>query len=187
MVAGFEQRPWTPTVRKGPIAAETATPGPAAVTLPTLIGKTPIALSYFPKRWFSLFLCFYFKGTKVPDSRKHAAPAFTFGQKHRQTVHSLGEGPAKYNITGLGNKGKDTPPAASLQSRHKESSKFSTPAPGEYDVQKATKAINQSTPKYTFGQKLTSEKCNSTPGKFQPHQQFGRGTMFGVWLFGGRC
>lgn len=39
MVAGFEQRPWTPTVRRGQIAAETSTPGPAAVALPNLIGK----------------------------------------------------------------------------------------------------------------------------------------------------
>lgn len=105
------------------------------------------------------------QGTKVLDSRKHAAPAFTFGQKHRPTVQSLGEGPAKYNITGLGNKGKDTPPAATLQSRHKEMSKFCTPAPGEYDVDKAIKAVKQSTAKYTFGQKLAVEKQNSTPGK----------------------
>lgn len=39
MVAGFEQRPWTPTVRRGQIAAETSTPGPAAVALPNLIGN----------------------------------------------------------------------------------------------------------------------------------------------------
>lgn len=39
MVAGFEQRPWTPTVRRGQIAAETQTPGPASVALPGLLGK----------------------------------------------------------------------------------------------------------------------------------------------------
>lgn len=113
---------------------------------------------------FFRFICI---GTKVTDSRKSAAPSFSFGQKHRQTEQSLGEGPAKYNVTGLGNKGKDTPPAATLQSRHKEMSRFSTPAPGEYDIQKAVKAINQSTPKYTFGQKLATEKCDTTPGKFE--------------------
>lgn len=38
MVAGFEQRPWTPTIRRGQIGAETTTPGPAAVALPSLLG-----------------------------------------------------------------------------------------------------------------------------------------------------
>ncbi len=32
------QRPWTPTKRRGPIAAEFTGPGPAWVTLPSLIG-----------------------------------------------------------------------------------------------------------------------------------------------------
>lgn len=39
MGAGFEQRPWTPTVRRGRIAAEAASPGPACVQLPNLVGK----------------------------------------------------------------------------------------------------------------------------------------------------
>lgn len=73
----------------------------------------------------------------------------------------------------MGNKGKDTPPAATLQSRHKEMSKFSTPAPGEYDIQKAVKAINQSTPKYTFGQKLATEKLDTTPGKCESEKERG--------------
>lgn len=38
MGAGFEQRPWTPTVRRGPISAEIKTPAPNAVDLPPLLG-----------------------------------------------------------------------------------------------------------------------------------------------------
>ena len=38
MGAGFEQRPWTPTVRRGKISAEMKTPGPANVNLPSLLG-----------------------------------------------------------------------------------------------------------------------------------------------------
>ena len=38
MGTGIEQRPWTPTVRRGKIAAETSSPGPACVQLPTLVG-----------------------------------------------------------------------------------------------------------------------------------------------------
>lgn len=36
---GVRQNPWTPTKRRGPIAAEAASPGPAVVSLPTLIGE----------------------------------------------------------------------------------------------------------------------------------------------------
>lgn len=32
------QNPWTPTKRRGPIAAEAASPGPAVVALPSFIG-----------------------------------------------------------------------------------------------------------------------------------------------------
>lgn len=37
-MGGFQQRPWTPTKRRGPIAAEFQGPGPASVTLPSTIG-----------------------------------------------------------------------------------------------------------------------------------------------------
>lgn len=39
VMGGFEQRPWTPTKRRGPIAAEMHSPGPACVTLPQLLGE----------------------------------------------------------------------------------------------------------------------------------------------------
>lgn len=34
------QNPWTPTKRRGPIAAEAASPGPAVVALPSFIGNS---------------------------------------------------------------------------------------------------------------------------------------------------
>jgi hypothetical protein len=37
-MGGFEQKPWTPTKRRGPIAAEHSSPGPA-YTLPQLLGR----------------------------------------------------------------------------------------------------------------------------------------------------
>lgn len=46
---GVRQNPWTPTKRRGPIAAEAASPGPAVVSLPSLIGTLllfSIELSY---------------------------------------------------------------------------------------------------------------------------------------------
>jgi hypothetical protein len=39
MVGVVEHRPWTPTKRRGPIGAEHASPGPACVQLPHLVGK----------------------------------------------------------------------------------------------------------------------------------------------------
>lgn len=41
-MGGFEQRPWTPTKRRGPIAAELSSPGPACVQLPQLLGKVNV-------------------------------------------------------------------------------------------------------------------------------------------------
>lgn len=40
MGVGFQQNPWTPTPRRGPIAAELKSPGPALVDLPPLLGNT---------------------------------------------------------------------------------------------------------------------------------------------------
>lgn len=47
-MVGMTQKPWTPTKRRGPIAAEYSSPGPACVTLPPLIG-TNFVLSSFPQ------------------------------------------------------------------------------------------------------------------------------------------
>lgn len=38
-MGGLKQSQWTPTKRRGPIAAEFSGPGPAAVALPTLVGE----------------------------------------------------------------------------------------------------------------------------------------------------
>lgn len=38
-MGGLKQRPWTPTKRRGPIAAEYSSPGPACVALSTLVGQ----------------------------------------------------------------------------------------------------------------------------------------------------
>lgn len=43
-MGGFKQSQWTPTKRRGPIAAEFSGPGPAAVALPTLVGKFHLRL-----------------------------------------------------------------------------------------------------------------------------------------------
>ncbi|XP_043269482.1 sperm-tail PG-rich repeat-containing protein 2-like isoform X3 [Venturia canescens] len=139
-MGGMSQRAWTPTKRRGPIAAEYSSPGPACVTLPPLIGKT------------------------VPDSKRERAPAFSFGSRHSNKNESPGPGPGQYNVSGLCAKGKDRALALSLHGRTKPGKSELTPAPGDYDPQKAEKIIQDSSPKYSFGIKPHAEKQSTTPG-----------------------
>lgn len=48
-------------------------------------------------------------GRKVADSKKQAAPAYSFGSRHKNKSETYGPGPI-YSIRGLASKGKDTPP-----------------------------------------------------------------------------
>jgi len=54
-MGGLKQSQWTPTKRRGPIAAEFSGPGPAAVALPTLVGNftTPPLINVVPLQIFS--------------------------------------------------------------------------------------------------------------------------------------
>lgn len=61
--------------------------------------------------------------------------------------------------------GKDTPPALSLYSRNREGKAEITPAPGDYNPEKATSVILDTSPKYTFGMRTQVEKRSETPGK----------------------
>jgi len=141
-MGGFVQRPWTPTKRRGGIAAEVASPGPACVLLPNLVG------------------------TRIVESKKTAAPAFSFGARHMGKGYTYGPGPAQYNITGLAAKGKDTPPQMSLQSRAKAPKIIETPAAGEYHIEKSDKYVVTSAPKFTFGvKKYPGEVKYDAPGK----------------------
>ena len=76
-------------------------------------------------RYFLLIL-----GTKILDSKKSAAPAFSFGSRHQNNTRTIGPGPSAYNIVGLAAKGKDTPPQISLQSRAKSTKIIETPGKG---------------------------------------------------------
>ena len=61
--------------------------------------------------------------------------------------------------------GKDAAPALSLHGRTKSGKTEVTPAPGDYDPQKAEKIILDNSPKYSFGIKTHIEKTSATPGK----------------------
>ncbi|KAG5877894.1 hypothetical protein JTB14_009645 [Gonioctena quinquepunctata] len=139
IMGGITQRPWTPTKRRGPIAAEFKGPGPACVALPSYIGK------------------------RNSESKTERAPAFSFGARHNGKMESIGPGPGQYNVTGLSAKGKDTPPSLSLHGRHKEPKPDNFPAPGDYNPDKAEKVIHDNAPRYTFGLKTNVEKPLNTP------------------------
>jgi len=55
----------------------------------------------------------------------------------------------------------------SLYGRTKSTKPEITPAPGDYNPQKAEKIILDSSPKYSFGIKTQIEKVSCTPGKFK--------------------
>lgn len=105
-------------------------------------------------------------GTRILESKKIAAPAFSFGARHMNKNSTYGPGPAQYNITGLAAKGKDTPPQISLQSRAKAAKIIETPAPGEYHIEKSDKYVVSAAPKFTFGVKKYCGITNyETPGE----------------------
>lgn len=60
--------------------------------------------------------------------------------------------------------GKDTPQASTLHSRPKDPAKDMTPAPGDYSPEKSDRALNDCSPKYTFGVKTQTDKPSNTPG-----------------------
>uniref|UniRef100_A0A8D9F4N3 Outer dense fiber protein 3 n=1 Tax=Cacopsylla melanoneura TaxID=428564 RepID=A0A8D9F4N3_9HEMI len=150
-MGGLTQRPWTPTKRRGPIAAEFSGPGPACVTLPTTFGHSP------------------------SDSKKGRSPSYSFGSRHGGKNDSIGPGPGQYNVTGLSAKGKDSPPAASLHSRAKEHKSDSMPAPGDYNPEKSEHSLSNhdNAPKFTFGLKTQPAKPVNTPapGDYQPKNE----------------
>ncbi|KAK0075480.1 hypothetical protein PV326_011538 [Microctonus aethiopoides] len=59
--------------------------------------------------------------------------------------------------------GKDKTLALSLHGRVKNEKIESTPAPGDYDPQKAEKIIQYCSPKYSFGVKTQMDKTIATP------------------------
>lgn len=61
--------------------------------------------------------------------------------------------------------GKDAAPASSLHGRTKSTKQEVTPAPGDYNPEKAEKIILDNSPKYSFGIKTHTEKISCTPGE----------------------
>ncbi|XP_050728559.1 outer dense fiber protein 3-like isoform X6 [Eriocheir sinensis] len=131
---------WTPTKRRGPIAAEFSSPGPAAIALKSSIGTGGAAVS------------------------RHRAPAFTMASRHEMKLDKAGPGPGQYNVTGLSNKaGKDEPVAASMHIRPKDPKMYVTPAPCDYSPDKAEAKVVESSPCFSFGIKVENGRASDAP------------------------
>ncbi|KAH8030279.1 hypothetical protein HPB51_006711 [Rhipicephalus microplus] len=144
-VSGYyvQQRPWSPTKRRGPISSDFKTPGPGAFTIPSTIGEKA--------------------STNVTKGQK--APAFTFGTKTEEKRDLFVPGPGAYNIAGLSEKGKETVPAPTMAPKLREPEGFKTPAPGAYNPEKAEQCVLSAAPMYTFGSKIRDPKPADIPGE----------------------
>jgi len=124
--------------RRGPIAAEFAGPGPAAITLPILFGNP-----------------------NIKESTKLKAPAYTFGGRFKSSSDKVSPSPNSYNTTGLTTRGKSGAPSASLHVKLRDLKKFSTPSPNSYNPQSAAKELKKSEPSYSFGIKAEGGRGRS--------------------------
>lgn len=136
---GYVQGQWTPTKRRGPIAAEFTGPGPASIALPSLIGAA------------------------TKESSKSNAPSFTLNGRPRDKLDSVGPGPATYDLTALTHTGKVTPGGTAISGRLKEPSPFVTPSPTDYTPEKGDDCTHGVSPKYSFGIKAKDARADEVP------------------------
>jgi hypothetical protein len=136
---GYVQGQWTPTKRRGPIAAEFTGPGPASISLPTLIGGTS------------------------KESNKSNAPSFSLHGRPKNRLDNVGPGPATYDLTALTHTGKCHPGGTVISGRLKEPSAFVTPAPSDYTPEKSDDSTHGVSPKFSFGLKGKDAKPENVP------------------------
>ncbi|XP_037814175.1 outer dense fiber protein 3-like [Lucilia sericata] len=138
--ANIEQKPWQPTTRRGRIAAEYIPGKPAYRSIPAYLG------SY------------------IVDSKKKSAPAYSLGKRIIRKQDYTDDGPDKFNIRGLCNKGLQTAPAFSLKSRRADIKRFQAPPANKYSIEKALKATTKTIPTFSFGKRPVAIKTIPTPG-----------------------
>ena len=97
--------------RRGPIAAEFAGPGPAAITLPSLFGSgffIKIMMIFIIILLLLLLLLMLMlmmiADPKVHESTKLKAPAYSFGGKTKDLSSTVSPAPNSYNTSGLTSK-----------------------------------------------------------------------------------
>ncbi|GFT49308.1 outer dense fiber protein 3 [Trichonephila clavipes] len=141
-----QQKPWTPTKRRGPISGEWQTPGPADITLPSTFGP------------------------KKSDATRSKSPAYTFSGKHEEKVKFATPGPGSYNVSGVRRTGKEVHQGKTISGRTKDPQPFKTPSPGEYTPERRT--VLHKAPAFTFGHKGKETKPDNipAPGTYEPEK-----------------
>lgn len=61
--------------------------------------------------------------------------------------------------------GKNVAPALTLHGRTNPTKQELTPAPGDYNPEKAEKIISDNSPKFSFGIRAQIDRVSTTPGK----------------------
>jgi len=159
-MGGLTQRPWTPTKRRGPIAAEFSGPGPAWVTLPTMIGKSaaPSASLHYrhadPKPFVTPA-----PGAYCPEKAEKKildhSPKYSFGLKPKNEMKSNTPAPNVYNVPPvLGNcpgGTKKMAPAYTMSGRGKDvvDTRVANPGPGKYEAGNLN-AMKEKAPAYSL-------------------------------------
>ena len=96
------------TQRRGPIAAEFAGPGPAAITLPSLFGSGLFIIMMIEMIIMMLLMMIMMimmiADPKVHESTKIKAPAYSFGGKTKDLSSTVSPAPNSYNTSGLTSK-----------------------------------------------------------------------------------
>lgn len=136
---GYIQGQWTPTKRRGPIAAEFTGPGPASISLPGLIGAS------------------------TKESSKLNSPSFSLPGRPKSRTDSVGPGPAAFDLTNLTHAGRIHPSGTAISGRLKEPSAFVTPAPSDYTPEKGDDSVHEAAPKFTFGVKAKDVRPDNVP------------------------
>lgn len=142
--ASIEQKPWLLTIRRGRIGAEHIHGKPAYKAIPTYLGA------------------------HVVDSKKKSAPAYSMGRRITRKWDYTEDGPAKFNVSGLCNKGLQTAPAFSLKSRRPDIKRFQAPPANKYSIENALKATTKTIPKFSFGKRPGIIKTIPSPGQSMP-------------------
>ncbi|GFQ86163.1 outer dense fiber protein 3, partial [Trichonephila clavata] len=138
------QQEWRPTRPIGVIGAQSSSPGPAIVNLPSTIGE------------------------KNHDPTRTKAPGYKMGIKLPQGwAKKFGPGPAAYNTQGLTNMGKETSKAPKLAKAARFTDKVGTisPGPAAYNREEGDKSVYPNAPAYSMPHSQRTKAMGvTTPG-----------------------
>uniref|UniRef100_A0A1A9WWA4 Uncharacterized protein n=1 Tax=Glossina brevipalpis TaxID=37001 RepID=A0A1A9WWA4_9MUSC len=137
--AHVRQCVWKPAIRKCRPTCEPLPGKPAYRALPPIVGA------------------------KVIDSTKKTAPAYSFGRKTCARRTHIDDGPAKFDVSGISNRGSYKKVGVAMKSRRIELRAFSTPGVGNYTVDSGFGVTTKTVPQYSFGKKPQQLKSFMTP------------------------